>query len=115
MNRDFPAYLFSHLVNDSENISNKSYESNFSERINYKHLNELDRLNFKHLIKLDLNKDENNLKDEIRCLTEKYYFGDGVSPITRLLPCSLPESSKFLFLKSQLILIKSIIKYFRYL
>jgi hypothetical protein len=109
MNKDLPSYIFSHLLNDpdnSKNNDNQKYVSFYTKEKkndNQKYVsfytkekkNDLDKTveqNFKYLVNLDLDLNDTN-RDKIKCLTQNLYFGDCISPLTRLLPYNLPELS----------------------
>lgn len=96
MNKDLPSYIFSHLLNDPDNSKNNDNQKYVSFYTKEKK-NDLDKTveqNFKYLVNLDLDLNDTN-RDKIKCLTQNLYFGDCISPLTRLLPCNLPELSWF--------------------
>jgi hypothetical protein len=91
MGKDLPLFIFSQLTNDSgnKNDEDQNYTSFYSKENKIKQLS--GQLNFKYLINLNLNENDGSINDNIKCLTQNFYFGDCISPASRLLPCSFPH------------------------
>ena len=78
--KDLPFYLFSPNTNtDAENPAELSTNT------------KIESFNYKYLASLELN---NRNDTKVDSLTQMFYFGDCLVPTTRLLPCSLPSTSK---------------------